>query len=92
MTERLALLLAGALVPPQFGLASESRLSDGGQRQAAFSEKLRLPPAPYLDTMPWITFGSQLRGPKIDTLLLPNFNLSPSPNNSAFANSDLNHR
>jgi hypothetical protein len=83
-----AFLLTGALLAPQFVLASESRLATGDDRRAAFSEKLPLPPVPYLDTMPWITFGSQPRGPRIDTLLLPDFNLSPSPKNSALANSE----
>jgi hypothetical protein len=86
MKRLLALLLAGALMAPQFVQASESRFSNDEPRQAAFSEKLPLPPIPYLDTMPWITFGSESRGPRIDTLL-PHFNLSPASKNSAFANS-----
>jgi hypothetical protein len=87
MMERLlALLLAGALVAPELGRASESKLNNEGER-AAFSEKLPLPPVPYLDTMPWINFGSESKGPRIDTLLLPDFNLSPIPKSSAFANS-----
>ena len=44
MTERLlALLLAGALVAPQLGRASEGKLNNDGERQASVSEKLPLP-------------------------------------------------
>ena len=92
MTERLlALLLAGALVAPQLGRASESKLNLNydGERQASVSEKLPLPRIPYLDTMPWINFGSELRGPRIDTLLLPDLNFSPVSKSSAFANSKV---
>ena len=88
MKRLLAFLLAGALVAPQFVLASESRLSNDGERRSGFSETLPLPPVPYLDTMPWITFGSKSKGPRIDTLLLPDFNLSPNTKNSALANSE----
>jgi hypothetical protein len=89
MMERLlALLLAGALVAPQVGRASESALNNGGTRQAAskFPEKLPLPPIPYLDTMPWMNFGSEAKGPGIDTLMLPNFNVPAVSKDSAFAN------
>jgi hypothetical protein len=90
MTERLlALLLAGALVAPQLGRASESKLNNDGERQASVSEKLPLPRIPHLDTMPWINFGSELRGPRIDTLLLPDLNFSPVSKSSAFANSKV---
>lgn len=92
MMERLlALLLAGALVAPQIGQASESALNNDGARQAAskFPEKLPLPPIPYLDTMSWINFGSQSKGPGIDTLWLPNFDAPAVPKNSASAYNDL---
>jgi hypothetical protein len=92
MMERLlALLLAGALVAPQIGQASESALNNGGARQAAltFPEKLPLPPIPYLDTMPWMNFGAESKGPGIDTLWLPNFDAPAVPKNSAFAYNDL---
>ena len=91
MMERLlALLLAGALVAPQVGQASESALNNGGARQAAstFQEKLPLPPIPYLDTMPWMNFGSESRGARVDTLLPPSFVAPAIPKNSAFANHD----
>jgi len=60
MERLLALLLAGALVAPQVGQASESALNNDRARQAAseFPEKLPLAPIPYLDTMPWMNFGS----------------------------------
>jgi hypothetical protein len=96
MMERLlALLLAGALVAPQVGQASESALNNGGARQAAstFPEKLPLPPIPYLDTMPWMNIGSESKGPRVDALLPPNFVVPAIPANSAFTNIDaLNTR
>lgn len=90
MMERLlALLLTGALVAPQISLASESELkNDGALAASKFPEKLPLPPIPYLDTMPWINFGSESKGPGIDTLLLPDFNVPAIPKNSAFANNN----
>jgi hypothetical protein len=98
MMERLlALLLAGALVAPQVGLASESELHGGGVGQATtasgFAENLPLPPIPYLDTMPWMNFGSESKGPTVDTLLPPNFVVPAIPKNSAFTQNDaLNTR
>lgn len=92
MMERLlALLLAGALVAPQVGQASESALNNDRARQAAskFPEKLPLPPIPYLDTMPWMNFGSESKGPGIDTLWLPNFNALAVPKHSASAHNDF---
>lgn len=86
MMERLlALLLAGALVAPHVGQANESALNIDGARQAAskFPEKLPLPPIPYLDTMPWMNFGSKSTGSGIDTLWLPDFNAPGNPKNSA---------
>jgi hypothetical protein len=35
--------------------------------------------------MPWMNFGSESKGPGIDTLLLPDFNVPAIPKNSAFA-------
>ena len=87
MERLLALLLAGALVAPQVGQASERALNNGGERQAVakFPEELRLPPIPYLDTMPWMNFGSESQGPGIDPLWLPNFNPPTATKNSASA-------
>lgn len=90
MMERLlALVLAGTLVAPQIGMASESELSNHGTRNNAskFPETLPLPPIPYLDTMPWINFGSASNGQGIDALLLPDFMAPSIPKHSAFANS-----
>ena len=70
MKKLLALSLAGALVAPQLGLASESRLNENGV-QVSISDRFPLPAIPYLDTMPWINLGLQSRGPRIDTLLTP---------------------
>jgi hypothetical protein len=92
MMERLlALLLAGALVAPQVGQASERALNNDGKRQAAskFPEELPLPPIPYLDTMPWMNFGSQSKGPGIDALWLPNFSAPAVPKTLASAHSGL---
>ena len=88
MEKVLAILLAGILVAPQISLASESELNDNAARPAAskFSETIPLPPVPYLDTMPWLNFGSASKGPGIDTLLLPQFDIPAIPKNSAFAN------
>jgi hypothetical protein len=92
MMERLlALLLAGALVAPQVGQASESALNNDGARQAAskFPEKLPLPPIPYVDTIPWMNFESEPKGPGIDSLWLPDFNAPAVPKNSASAHNGL---
>jgi hypothetical protein len=92
MMERLlALLLAGALVAPQVGQASERALNNDGERQAASKspEELPLSPIPYLDTMPWMNFESQSKGSEIDTLWLPNFNAPAVPNTLASAYSGL---
>lgn len=92
MMERLlALLLAGALVAPQVGQASESALNNDGARQAAskFPEKLPLPPIPYVDTTPWMKFESESKGPRIDRLWLPDFNAPAVPKNSASAHNGL---
>ena len=91
MMERLmALVLAGTLVAPQIGMASESELSNHGTRNNAskFPETLPLPPIQYLDTMPWINFGSASNGQGIDALLLRDFMAPSIPKNSAVANSD----
>ena len=89
MMERLlALLLAGALVAPQVGRASENALNNDRARLAAskFPEELPLPPIPYLDTMPWMNFESASKGSGIDTLLLPDFSVPVFPTNSTFTN------
>ena len=87
MKKLLALSLAGILVAPPVGLASESALNDGkaSQTAAAFSGELPLPPVPYLDTMPWINFDWKSKGPQIDTLLLPPSDVLTITKNSAFA-------
>ena len=92
MERLLAILLAGALVAPQAGLASESEFHSGGSGRdvtaSGFAEKLPLPPIPYLDTMRWMTSGSESKGPRVDTLLLPNFVAPPIPKNLAFTSND----
>lgn len=81
----LAFLLAGALVAPQTGMASESGLRNDGERHklAKLPEKLPLPPVPYLDTMPWINLEVQSKWRGIDTLLPSD--LGFSARSSAFA-------
>ena len=85
MKKLLALSLAGALVAPQMGLASESKLNENGVLQASISDRFPLPVIPYLDTMPWINPGLQWRGPRIDTLLTPDLYLWPVSKNSGLA-------
>jgi hypothetical protein len=87
MMERLlALSLAGILVAPPVGLASESALNGQAPQTASqFSGKLPLPPIPYLDTMAWINFGWEAKGPRMDTLLMPPSDVPAIPKNSAFA-------
>jgi hypothetical protein len=94
MMERLlALVLAGTLVAPQIGRASQSELNNGRARQASskFPEQLPLPPIPYLETMPWMNFGSQPKGPGIDTLLRPEFSI-PAEGHAFAIDNALNTR
>ena len=87
----LAFVLAGALMAPTIALASESPFSNDGTGQAAskFPEKLPLPPIPHLETMPWMNFDLETKGPKVDTLLPPSLVVPAFPKNSAFANNDV---
>src|SRR3954471_9238643 len=87
MMERLlALSLAGILVAPPVGLASEGALNGQAPQTASqFSAKLPLPPIPYLDTMAWINFGWEAKGPRMDTLLMPPSDVPAIPKHSALA-------
>ena len=86
MMERLlALSLAGILVAPPVGLAGESALNGHTPQTASEWGKLPLPPVPYLDTMPWINFGWEANGPRMDTLLIPPSDVPTTPKTSAFA-------
>jgi hypothetical protein len=78
---------AAAQAPSWLGQASERALNNDGERQAAskFPEELPLPSIPYLDTMPWMNFGLQSKGPGLDTLWLPNFNAPAVAKNLASA-------
>ena len=91
MKRLLAFTLAGALMAPTTGLASENAFSNDGARQAApkFPEKLPLPPIPHLETMPWMNLDLETKGPKVDTLLPPSFAVPAFPKNSGFANNDV---
>ena len=78
MTKGLfALLVAGSLTVPHMtpALGNDATVGLGGQEasrpQVESWAALPLPPVPHLETMPWLTSGSLLRGPKIDTLLGP---------------------
>ena len=78
MTKGLfALLLAGTLTVPHIApaLGNDETIglgARGGYRPQAESwTELSLPPVPHLKTMPWLTSGSLLKGPRIDTLLGP---------------------
>ena len=83
----LAFVLAGALMAPAIGLASESAFNNDGTGQAAskFPDKLPLPPIPHLETMPWMNFDWE----RVDTLLPPSFVVPAFPKNSALANNDV---
>ena len=91
MKRLLAFVLAGALMAPATGLASESAFNNDGARQAAskFPEKLQLPPIPHLATMPWMNLDWETKGPRVDTLLPPNFIVPAIPKDPAFADSDV---
>jgi hypothetical protein len=87
----LALVLAGALMAPTIGVASESASNNSGARHAAskFPEKLPLPRIPHFETMPWMNFDWETKGPKVDTLMPPGFVVPAIPKDSAFANNDV---
>jgi hypothetical protein len=91
MKRLLAFVLAGALMAPTTGLASENAFSNDRARQAAskFPEKLPLPPIPHLATMPWMNFDWETKGSRVDTLLPPSFVVPAFPKNSALANSEV---
>ena len=85
MMERLfAILLASALVAPQTAIASDSKFMNDGSPKMA-TGNLPLPPIPYLDTMPWLGFGTDSKNPGVGTLLLPDFDGPAIPKNSSFA-------
>jgi hypothetical protein len=88
MKRLLAFVLAGALMAPTIGLASESAFSNDGAAASKFPDKLPLPPIPHLATMPWMNFDWETKGPRVDTLLPPSF-LVPAIPTSAFANYDV---
>jgi hypothetical protein len=78
MTKGLfALLLAGTLmvphITPALGDEGTVGLRVPGQHpsQAGSWEALPLPPVPHLETMPWLSAGSLLTGPKVEVLLGP---------------------
>lgn len=77
MTKTLfALLVAGSLAVPPItpALGNDATVGLGGQGASRAQPEwaaLPLPPVPLLETMPWLTPGSFLRGPKIDMLLGP---------------------
>ncbi len=89
MKRLLAFVLAGALMAPTTGLASENAFSNDGQAASKFPEKLPLPPIPHLATMPWMNFDWERKGSRVDTLLPPSFVVPAFPKNSALANSEV---
>jgi hypothetical protein len=73
MTKKLfALLLAGTLMVPHItpALGNDSTVGVGMRRGGASSVQpwndLRLAPVPYLETMPWLTYGSAAKDSKVD--------------------------
>ena len=91
MKRLLAFVLAGALMAPTAGVASESAFNSDGARQAAskFPEKFPLPPIPHLETMPWMNFDWETKGPRVDTLLPPSFVAPDTLIDLEFANSNV---
>ena len=90
MKGQLALLLAGALMAPTTGLANDSAISNEAPQAASkFPDRLRLPPIPHLETMPWMNFDWETKGPRVDALLPPSFVVPAIPKDSAFANNDV---
>ena len=85
MTKGLCtLLVAGSLTVPHItaALGNDATVGLGSQgahrSQAEIWGALPLPPVPHLETMPWLTSRSFLKGPKVDLLLGPNIeNLAP---------------
>jgi hypothetical protein len=76
MTKRMfALLVAGTLtfphITPALGNDATVALGGKGANWTQIWAALSLPPVPHLETMPWLTSDSFLRGPKIDLLLGP---------------------
>lgn len=76
MTKELfALLVAGTLMVPLItpAMGGETTVGLGAVRpaQSPSWDALPLPPVPHLDTMPWLSSGSALKGPKIDILFGP---------------------
>jgi hypothetical protein len=89
MNRLLAFALAGSLMAPTAGLASESAFNNDEARQVAsqFPENLPLPPIPYLETMPWM--NSEEKGSTVDSLLPPSFVVPAIPKNSTSAFNDV---
>ena len=87
----LAFVLAGALMAPAIGVASESAFNNEGTRQAAskFPDKLPLPPIPHLKTMAWMNLYGETKGPRVDTLLPPSFVVPAIPKEPGFANNGI---
>jgi len=78
MTKTLfAVLLAGTLMVPHItpALGNDGTVGLGSAPSGSSSPEwrgdLRLPPVPYLETMPWLMYTSRARGPKVDMLLGP---------------------
>ena len=71
----LAAVLAGLFAaPPAATWANDLTIGLGSSRDAASAQEtaaLRLPPVPYIETMPWLSSGVVLRGPKVDLLIGP---------------------
>ena len=77
MRKELYVALVAGQVAVSSGMANGADSTVGlGTGRSAHSQpetwaSLPLPPVPHIDTMPWLTSGSLLRGPKIDMLIGP---------------------
>jgi hypothetical protein len=66
----VALALGGCLSLVSYA-AQGAEISGAGTRPAAAFEQIALPPIPYLDTMPWLSWQPATATMKVDTLLSP---------------------
>jgi hypothetical protein len=71
----IALVASQLAVFPGIVNGADSTVGLGSGRSAHSQPEtwasLPLPPVPHINTMPWLTSGSLLRGPKIDILIGP---------------------
>jgi hypothetical protein len=96
MTKGLFALLVASTLSVSLStsaLGNESTVGLAAPRDArsqSTTAALPLPPVPQLETMPWLTTGSSLKGPRIDTFIPDKPNpFAPLPTPSLFADAPL---